>query len=800
MYEIDLYINSSKLLQKLVYLKTKFTKDNTIDIQNIVNVNKLNINQLNNSNDDSNNNSSNDIKPYYTLQGENDQTLLFESRFESGNLLCAFKIDDNNYQLYLQNDTNTTGYIQWFFFRITNIHKNKKVNFTLINMLRKTSLYNNGLHIMCYSVKKAKKENIGWHRAGSNVMYYPNNLFVYTKERRRNLYSLRFDYEFKYDNDEIYFANCIPYLYSDIMKELNYYQLNETKFPFFHRKTLCTTLGGNNLDMFSINTECLSSLITQSTFQYYQEKDKRKGIVLIARQHPGETVSSFVMKGAIEFLMSNSDESKKLRQLYLIRIVPMMNPDGVLVGNSRTSFAGCDLNRRWECPSETIHPEIYHTKEMILKMATQREIAFICDFHGHIGAFNSFFYCNHKENKRTCSLFPFLCSKISKYISYSQSNFKMPRYKKGTGRMRLFEELNLDNIVTLETSFFGTNRINDKNRFYFNKQMLKEIGKDICLGMLSYYYKYIHKSVDKVLICPAKLDIDMNEFEQEIQKEQQREEELKHNNSNNNNNDKININGCVEENSESEPSIDNFDKERLSYLMPTKSKKRRKKIKTNIRKLFKVDSTKKIFKYNIPILNETNNNNNNNRQEIKLFKPNNKPLKQLEIKAINKSKSMSKIAIKCKETTENQITKIIKDKKDIIRKDAETQTEEIFFKMHWSYFVGDYVILQGVSIKKRLVSSRDKYNAFHALLTPRQRSVGQMRKTGMLGNYMTNMKIQNKNKSNNNGLTHVTKSNLFVNMQNPNSYIHSNYNNNNNKNNSNIRMQTNHFIRKSFIV
>ena len=45
-----------------------------------------------------------------------DNTLIFESRFESGNLLCDFKTEEeNNYQLYLQNDTNTTRYIQWFF-------------------------------------------------------------------------------------------------------------------------------------------------------------------------------------------------------------------------------------------------------------------------------------------------------------------------------------------------------------------------------------------------------------------------------------------------------------------------------------------------------------------------------------------------------------------------------------------------------------------------------------------------------------------------------------------------------------
>ena len=33
----------------------------------------------------------------------------------------------------------------------------------------------------------------------------------------------------------------------------------------------------------------------------------------------------------------------------------------------------------------------------------------------------------------------------------------MPRYKKGTGRISLFQELDIDNIVTLETSYFGCN-------------------------------------------------------------------------------------------------------------------------------------------------------------------------------------------------------------------------------------------------------------------------------------------------------------------------------------------------------
>lgn len=37
----------------------------------------------------------------YKLQGPNDRTLLFESRFESGNLLAVIKESDTEYDLVL---------------------------------------------------------------------------------------------------------------------------------------------------------------------------------------------------------------------------------------------------------------------------------------------------------------------------------------------------------------------------------------------------------------------------------------------------------------------------------------------------------------------------------------------------------------------------------------------------------------------------------------------------------------------------------------------------------------------------
>ena len=75
-------------------------------------------------------------------------------------------------------------------------------------------------------------------------------------------------------------------------------------------------------------------------------------MVFTARVHPGETVSSFMLKGVIDFLTGDTPEAKLLRDRYIFKIIPMLNPDGVIHGNYRCSLAGCDLNRQWKKPSK----------------------------------------------------------------------------------------------------------------------------------------------------------------------------------------------------------------------------------------------------------------------------------------------------------------------------------------------------------------------------------------------------------------------------------------------------------------
>ena len=681
------------------------------------------------------------IEPYYKLKNENDKTLIFESRFESGNLLCAFKTEEENkYILYLQNDTNTTGYIQWFFFRVSNTKKGNKATFTIINMLRKTCVYKKGLKIMVYSKKQAKEENIGWHRDCENVIYYKNNLFTYNdnSKKKRSLSSLTFEYEFKYDNDTVYFANCLPYFYSKLIKEINYYEKNKNNNILFTKNSITQTLGGNDLILLNISsfknqgefsfpqlnnvchqpfTSSSNSLKLKNNEFNNQTKlnNNKKAVIMIARQHPGETVGSYVIKGCIDFLLGDSEEAEKLREIYNFQIIPMINPDGVLVGNSRTGFAGCDLNRRWSKPNEIIHPEIFYTKSLILKTALSQNISFIIDFHGHFGAYNSLFYCNHKEQKEICSLFPYLCSKLSNIISFEQSTFSMPKYKNSTERLSLFRELegnDNNNIVALETSFFGTkNTRNDEKNYYFNTKLLNEIGRDVCLGMLSYYIKYEKISIENIAFLSdkekiKKLDVDMREFESELIREVNEDEDQE----------------GEDELSESEPSIDNFDKKEIMRLMPIPQKKKKKKgkinnngIHTNNFRLKKFEKYISKKKYGTE-KNNLEKNKNNVEDDIELFNP----LKELRTRKIeeenNKKLAMTKNSSPVKQSSNNNLNRNQKSKTSLEIKKSQphqsmnlpapiptepntkndyTQTEEIFFRMHWSFFVGKYKVLTG---------------------------------------------------------------------------------------------------------
>ena len=732
---INNYINTNQMKHRLIYAKKSPNKDGCLTIENIINLNECDDLKSSYKKIDVKNNKEeikkliNDNIINLGISPEN--IINFESNFESGNLQLAYLINshkelieeninknfNNNdkdfYQLFLHNDTNTNGYSQWFFFRVINGKKNQKINLNIMNFQRKSTKYETGIKIWYFSSKKKQEKNIGWHHTKEDVNYNQNFLYRYINGKRQYYYSLSFDYTFEYDNDEIYFANSIPYTYSDIIKDLNEYSKKENgRYFFYQKKRLCKTILGNDVEYVNINNNI-------DLVNFDETNNKKRGIVLFARQHPGETVSSWVLKGAIEFLMEDSDEAKYIRDNFIIKIIPIVNVDGVICGNSRTSLSGCDLNRRWINPNEYLHSEIFYLKELIFNFVNKFKVDYIIDFHGHFGAFNSFFYANNKEDDISfCKSFPFICGKISKIIEFNKSIFKMPKYKKGTGRINIYKELNIENIVTLETSYFGCNQGEYINQ-YFNIDMLKEIGRDICNGiLLSHYNSDLKQRINEInnenVLLRNKIENELNKINKEFDeyinslKNKLNEKNNKNNSKINLEDEKIELNENVSD-SESEPSRDNLDEEEVKKLLPNFSKKK------NIKKVKKYKSVYKnykLIKKTQSIIKYKNKNTINLKNKIisfpkidkrtslikkdskvknlhsllfnKLKNPNNSNSSFKNIYSNKKSNNLPFFLSKNNNSNTN-----IKNNKE----DKQTQTEEKFFNLHWSNFFGLYKII-----------------------------------------------------------------------------------------------------------
>jgi len=185
----------------------------------------------------------------------------------------------------------------------------------------------------------------------------------------------------------------------------------------------------------------------------------KKGVFISARIHPGESNASRMMKGVIEFLVSNSPEARALREHFVFKIVPILNPDGVINGNYRCSLSGQDLNRRWKNPSRVLHPVVFAVKKMMRIFAKERQICLYCDLHGHSRRKNIFMYGNSiKETPHSTRVFPYIMSKLCDFFSFEQSRFSLSRVKEATARIAMYKELGIANIFTMEASFCGADK------------------------------------------------------------------------------------------------------------------------------------------------------------------------------------------------------------------------------------------------------------------------------------------------------------------------------------------------------
>ncbi|XP_028730330.1 cytosolic carboxypeptidase-like protein 5 isoform X1 [Peromyscus leucopus] len=326
--------------------------------------------------------------------------LLFSSRFDSGNLAHVEKVEpvpsdgegaggvasaptggiaspDYEFNVWTRPDCAETefenGNRSWFYFSVRGGTPGRLIKINIMNMNKQSKLYSQGMAPFVRTLPSRPR----WERIRDRPTF----------EMTETQFVLSFVHRFVEGRGATtFFAFCYPFSYSDCQDLLS--QLDQ-RFPetystlnspldsiYYHRELLCHSLDGLRVDLLTV-TSChglredreprLEQLFPDlSTPRPFRFTGKRI-FFLSSRVHPGETPSSFVFNGFLDFILRPDDpRAQTLRRLFVFKLIPMLNPDGVVRGHYRTDSRGVNLNRQYLKPDAVLHPAIYGAKAVLL--------------------------------------------------------------------------------------------------------------------------------------------------------------------------------------------------------------------------------------------------------------------------------------------------------------------------------------------------------------------------------------------------------------------------------------------------
>lgn len=423
------------------------------------------------------------------------ESLKFFSKFESGNLRKVIQVRRFEYDLILNADVNCSQHSQWFYFEISNMEPGVPYRFNIINCEKTNSQFNYGMQPVLYSVREALEGRPHWIRTGAEICYYRNHFCPVRGRKTANFYTLTFSVTFNHSDDVCYLAYHYPHTYSALKAHLKELQKSlDSAKVFFRQQTLCGSLAENSCPIVTI-TACPASRGWKDLHQLRN----RTYIVLTGRVHPGESNASWVMKGTLEFLCSNDPAAQSLRESFVFKIIPMLNPDGVINGTNRCNLNSEDLNRQWCKPDPVLSPTIYHTKGFLYFLnSTGRTPRVYCDYHGHSRKKNVFLYgCSVKETLWQSAVdtmgvkedpgyrtIPKTLDRIAPAFSFNSCNYLVEKSRSATARVVVWREIGVLRSYTMESTYNGCDQGIYKG-LQLGTAELQEMGVKFCHSLLS---------------------------------------------------------------------------------------------------------------------------------------------------------------------------------------------------------------------------------------------------------------------------------------------------------------------------
>jgi len=483
------------------------------------------------------------------------------SEFDSGNCARAERVTSTLFNLWTAPDAAETaaesGCRTWFHFRVKGVAKGQTISFAVKNLNNQPRLFRDGLRPVYKSVPKM-----------SEYQRIQKALTLYQSTDNGN-FEIIFQYEFEGEEEEVYFAFCFPWSYQQDREMLDEImeKFKEDSDIYVNREVLTRSKEDRDMDLLFISshdrkTEEREKYFNANLFPNKANEtrpfvfEKKPSIILTSRVHPGETGASYMMKGALDFLLSKDDpRAIELRKNFIFYIITILNPDGVSRGHYRHDTKGLNLNRFYLNPTHNEHPTIYANRELIMYCSNEKKLQIYVDLHGHAskrGVFlfgNCLDYSHQIDNILFAKLMQLNCVNFDfEGCNFTEKNMRAKDKKdglsrEGSGRVAMYKATSLNHCYTLEANYYSGRVIG----------AIPPIGKEDYVETMKKY------GLDPILVPEAmKKQVDEKSEKPQEDKEEKKDEDTE-------NSDKAE--GESVEKTKSDDTTDNTDEPEKKIIM-----------------------------------------------------------------------------------------------------------------------------------------------------------------------------------------------------------------------------------------
>ena len=394
--------------------------------------------------------------------------------FDGGNLRRVEQNGaDGAFQLWTRSDCegsdHATQHRTWFHFRIEGHSPGETLSFTVMNYVKQGKIFQHDYR----PVYRQHPSGAKYARCNQSVSHWKTDQGQF-----------RWTFRHKVETAEpTYFAFTFPFSHGDCVATLD---AIDARFAsdktlrervYVRRQTLARSLEGRDVDVLTVTSPAGVSeseydeapVLSSRVAPPGRAPEDRPVFIVSAGVHPGEKPGNHMMCGILEFLLRPDDpRASALRERFVFKLVPMLNPDGAFRGHFRQDTLGQNLNRFYDDPDRTKQPVIHAVVRLAMHYAHQRRgLGFYLDLHGHMNKRGVFAFGNALDGEDAAAGFAYarLCSLNTPHFDVHACNFteknmrsadKNGQTKEGSGRVALHAKTGLPHLYTVEASYVSS--------------------------------------------------------------------------------------------------------------------------------------------------------------------------------------------------------------------------------------------------------------------------------------------------------------------------------------------------------